>query len=314
MYVVTGATGNTGHIVATQLLAKGQKVRAIGRSAERLRAIAAEGAEPFVADLTDPLAVTKALTGARAVYAMIPPPPPGVESYRIYQDRISDAISGALAVAQVSYAVTLSSVGADKPDKTGPVVGLYNLEQKLNRIASLNVLHLRPGYFMENTLAQIDIIQAYGMSAGPVRPDLKLPMIATKDIGAAAAEELLKLEFRQKQTRELLGQRNLNYLEVASIIGKALGQPNLAYQQLPDDQVRTAMTQMGMPLDLANLILEMSAALNSGYMRALEPRSPRNTTPTSHEQFVAQVFVPLYQKKVRAARNSSLISHTELRN
>ena len=301
MYVVTGATGNTGHIVAAQLLAKGQKVRAIGRSAERLRAIAAEGAEPFLADLTDQAALTKAFTSARVVYAMIPPPPPGVESYRVYQDRISDAISGALAAAQVPYALTLSSVGADKPDKTGPVVGLYNLEQKLNRIASLNVLHLRPGYFMENTLAQIDIIQAYGISAGPVRPDLKLPMIATKDIGAVAAEELLRLEFRQKQTRELLGQCDLNYLEVASIIGKALGKPNLTYQQLPDDQVRTAMTQMGMPLDVANLILEMSAALNSGYMRALEPRSPRNTTATSYEQFVAEVFVPLYQKKARVA-------------
>jgi uncharacterized protein YbjT (DUF2867 family) len=301
MYVITGATGNTGHIAAEQLLAKGQKVRAIGRSAERLKIIAAKGAEPFVADLTDQAALTKAFTGARAVYALVPPPHPGVTSYRAYQEQVSDAVSGALAAAKVSYAVTLSSVGADKPDKTGPVVELHNFEQKVNRIEGLNVLHLRPGYFMENTLAQVDIIQAYGMAAGPVRPDLKLPMIATKDIGAAAAEELLKLDFSQKQARELQGQRDLSYTEVASIIGKSIGKPNLVYQQLPDEQLRPAMIQMGMTADIADLLLEMTAALNSGYMRALEPRSSRNTTPTSCEHFVADVFVPVYRQKTRAA-------------
>ena len=73
MYVVTGATGNTGHIVAKKLLANGQKVRAIGRSADRLQALVAEGAEPFVADLTDKQALAKAFAGASAVYAMVPP-------------------------------------------------------------------------------------------------------------------------------------------------------------------------------------------------------------------------------------------------
>ncbi len=210
MYVVTGATGNTGRIVAKKLLARsldnGQKVRAIGRSADRLQSLAAEGAEPFVADLADKQALTKAFTGARAVYAIIPPNLT-TQDYRAYQDRITDAIAAALAAAKVPYAVTLSSFGADKPDKTGPVVGLHHLEQQLNQIAGLNVLHLRAGYFMENTLAQAGIIQAMGVTAGPLRPDLKLPMIATRDVGAVAAEELLKLDFQQKQTRDLQGQR-----------------------------------------------------------------------------------------------------------
>ncbi len=300
MYVVTGATGNTGHIVAKKLLANGQKVRAIGRSAERLQEVVGEGAELFVADLTDQQALTNAFTGARAVYAMNPPNL-AAQDYRAQQDCVSDAIAAALAVAKVPYAVTLSGFGADKPDKTGPVVGLYNFEQRLNKIAGLNVLHLRAGYFMENTLSQVDIIHAFGMTAGPLRADLKLPLIATRDIGAVAAEELLKLDFQQKQTRELLGQRDLNMTEAAAIIGKAIGKPDLGCVQLPDEQVRIAMTQMGLSLDMANLILEMAAALNSGYMQPLEPRSPRNTTPTSYEVFVAEEFVPLYQRKTRAA-------------
>jgi hypothetical protein len=83
---------------------------------------------------------------------------------------------------------------------------------------------------------------------------------------------------------------------VASIIGKAIGNPELRYGQLPEDQVRGGMMSMGMSASIVNLLLEMSAALNSGYMRALEPRSAENTTPTSYDTFVAEEFVPNYQK------------------
>jgi len=154
---------------------------------------------------------------------------------------------------------------------------------------------------MENTLAQIGIIRATGMTVGPLRPEPKLPMIATKDIGEAAANALLSLDFRQKQTRELPGQRDISMTEVAQIIGKAIGKPDLRYMQAPDEQVRPALVQLGMSSNVAGLLLEMSAALNSGYMRALEPRSAQNTTPTSYETFVAEEFLPLYEAKSAAA-------------
>ncbi len=300
MYVVTGATGNTGNAVARSLLAKGQKVRVIGRSADRLQPLAAKGAEPFVCDVADKEALTKAFTGARAVYVMIPPDMTS-QDFRAHQDRITDAMAPALEQAGVKFAVSLSSVGADKTEKTGPVVGLHYLEEKLNRIAGLNVLHLRAGYFMENTLAQVGIIQMMGIAAGPLRPELKLPMIATRDIGVAAAEALLRLDFSRQQTRELLGQRDIITPEATAIIGKAIDKPNLQYLQLPDDQVRAGLTQFGMSLNVANLILEMAAALNSGHMRALENRSAQNTTATSYESFVAEEFVPRYRGKSTAA-------------
>jgi len=206
-----------------------------------------------------------------------------------------------LEQAGVKHVVVLSSIGADKPEGTGPVVGLRRFEQRLNGIRGLNLLHLRPGYFMENTLAQVWPIQTVGFSAGPLNPDLKIPMIATQDIGAAAADALLKLEFTGQQTRELQGQRDLSYADVAGIIGRAIGKPDLEYRRIPDDQFRQSVTQMGMSLNLANLLLEMCDALNSGNMRALEPRSPRNTTPTSYEEFVAEEFVSQYQKRPTAA-------------
>jgi len=234
------------------------------------------------------------------VYVVVPPNL-AAPDLRAFQARVTNAAAAALERAGVTHAVTLSSVGADKPAGTGPVVELHNLEERLNQIVGLNVLHLRPGYFMENTLAQAGMIKAMGVTAGPLRPDLKLSMIATRDIGEAAADALLRLDFRQKQTRELLGQRDLSMSEVAQIIGKAIGKPSLPYIQAPDDQVYGALVQLGMSPNMADLILEMSAALNSGHMRALEPRSASNTTPTSYESFVEKEFVPRYQASSAAA-------------
>ena len=73
MYVITGATGNTGGVVAERLLAEGEKVRVVGRDSERLERFMQNGAESFIADATDAGALTKAFAGAKAVYAMIPP-------------------------------------------------------------------------------------------------------------------------------------------------------------------------------------------------------------------------------------------------
>jgi uncharacterized protein YbjT (DUF2867 family) len=299
MYVVTGATGNTGSVIVNRLLAKGQKVRAMGRNADRLKSLAAKGAEPFVADLAATDALVKAFIGAKAAYVMIPPDLKS-QDYRAYQDRLSDAVANAIEKSRIRHLVNLSSLGADKSDNTGPVVGLRRFEQKLNRIPGLNVLHLRPGYFMENTLIQVPLIKAFGMAAGPLRSDLKLPMIAALDIGVFAADALLKLDFSNQETRELLGQRDITMTEATAIIGQAIGKPDLKYAQMPDDQVRAGMAQSGLSLSISNLILEMAGALNSGYMHALEPRTARNTTPTSYETFVTEEFVPAYQSAAAA--------------
>jgi uncharacterized protein YbjT (DUF2867 family) len=298
MYVVLGASGNTGHGVANTLLASGQKVRVVGRNAAHLQALAAKGAETFIADVTDAGALAKAFQQADSAYVMIPPNVTSDDPLG-YANRVSDAIAAAVKNAGTRNVVALSSIGADKPSGTGPVVGLHNLEQKLNQINSANVLFVRAAYFMENTLPQVGAIRQMGHAAGPLRPDLKLPMIATRDIGTAAADALLHPSVRGKQTRELLGQRDLTYTEVITTIGRAIGTPDLKYVQLPDDQFRGVLVQMGMSDQFARLLLEMTAALNSGSMCALEPRTPQNTTPTTYETFVAETFVPAYQHQAQ---------------
>jgi uncharacterized protein YbjT (DUF2867 family) len=300
MYVILGATGNTGSVVAENLLAKGEKVRAVARNKERLARLVGRGAEAFQADVKNSAALTQAFDGARAVYFMVPPEPQSSD-YRASQSQVVEAGAAALEAARVRYAVALSSVGADKESGLGPVSGIHEMERRLNRIPGLNLLHLRPGYFMENTLPQVQVIQNFGMMAGPVSADLLLPMIATRDIGAAAADALLKLDFSGQQVRELQGQRDLSYNEAARIIGEAIGKPNLNYVQLPGDQFVQALTAMGPSRNFAELILEMANGLNDGRMRMLEPRSAANTTPTSFETFVQEVFMPAYRGKAASA-------------
>ncbi|MGA8597958.1 MAG: NmrA family NAD(P)-binding protein [Bryobacteraceae bacterium] len=256
-------------------------------------AVNSEGRRGLCADLTDAPKLTKAFEGAKGVYAMIPPNP-AAPDVRGYQKRVSDALTSALSEASVPHAVVLSSVGADKAEKTGPVVGLHNLEQQLNEIPGLHAVYLRAGYFMENLLPQADAIRSFGQMGGRIRSDLRLSFIATRDIAARAAAILHKRDFTGKQARELLGQRDLTYTEAASVIGKAIGKSDLTYTQLPQEQLKALLTQMGMSANMADLLLEMAEALNSGYMRALEPRSAENTTATSIEQFAAEQFVPAF--------------------
>ena len=296
MYVILGATGNTGSIIANSLLSAGKKVRVVGRDLGRLQRFVDKGAEAFTADLSDAAALTKAFTGARAAYLLLPP-----AKSREEQERDSDAIAKAVRESGLRHAVHLSSYGAQVPEGTGPVAGLHSSEQKLNAISGLNVLHLRAAYFMENNLAAIGMIHQIGILGNALLPDLKIPMAATRDVGDYAAQRLLHLNFSGKQTRELLGERDLSMTEATAVIARGIGKPDLRYQQFPYDQVQQVLTQLGVPPKGAAMYIEMYKAINAGVLVPLEPRSPENTTPTSLEQFVPDVFAAAYHGKAQSA-------------
>jgi uncharacterized protein YbjT (DUF2867 family) len=296
MYVILGASGNTGSIIVNFLLSKGEKVRVVGRDVGRLQPFVRKGAEAFTAEVSDAAALAKAFGGARAAYLMLPP-----LNSREEQERQSDAIAKAVKDSDLHYAVHLSSYGAHVPEGTGPVTGLHSSEQKLNAISDLNVLHLRAAYFMENNLAAIDMIHGMGLFGHALLPDLKLPMIATSDVGDYAAQSLLDLDFSGKQTRELLGERDLTMTEVTAVIARGIGKPDLRYEQFPYDQVEQVLTQMGFPRKKAGVYIEMFQAINAGVLAAQEPRSPQNSTPTSFEKFVQDVFLAAYHTKASAA-------------
>jgi uncharacterized protein YbjT (DUF2867 family) len=295
MYVILGARGNTGSIIAKSLLSAGKKVRVVGRDSGRLQRFVDKGAEAFTADMSDAAALTKAFSGARAAYLMLPPAKSQED-----QERDSDGIAKAVKKSGLRYAVHLSSYGAQVAKGAGPVSGLHSSEQKLNAIKGLNVLHLRAAYFMENNLAAIGMIHGMGIFGNALLPNLKIPMAATRDVGDYAAERLLHLDFSGKQTRELLGERDLSMTEATAVIARGIGKPDLRYQQFPYDQVQQALTQLGVPPKGAAMYIEMYKAINAGVLVPLEPRSVENTTPTSIEQFVQDVFAPAYHGKAQS--------------
>ena len=111
-YVVLGATGKTGHIVAEELLNYGQSVRVVGRSADKLAKLASLGAEVCVADLQKHDEVKRAFEGVEAAYVLIPPNFTASD-FRKYQDEVTDNVTDAMAACGTKYAVSLSSVGCE---------------------------------------------------------------------------------------------------------------------------------------------------------------------------------------------------------
>jgi uncharacterized protein YbjT (DUF2867 family) len=299
MIVITGATGHTGQPAAEALLAKGEKVRVIGRDAAKLEPFVKKGAEAFAGNVQDAAAMAKAFTGATVAYLIVPQSKE--EDVRAYQENVTDTYAKALVAAKVPFAVTLSSMGAQHPEKTGPIVGLHNMETKFNKIAGLNVLHLRPTQFMENLLMSIPPLRMLGSLPGASPGDVAQPWIATKDIGAYAATRLAACNFSGSSVQELSGPRDVTWKEIASIIGGAIGKPKLGYMQVPFMMLEPAFKQMGMSAKMAALMVEMLKAANAGLLAPQQPRTAANTTPTTIESFIADVFAPAFNTKSTSA-------------
>ena len=293
MIVVTGGSGRTGKRAAEVLLAKGEKVRAIGRDANRLAPLARLGAEPFVGRIEDVPQLTAAFEGADAVYLVLPEDV-SQPDLRSHQDRISDCYAAAVAKSGVPFVVDLSSMGAQHSAGTGPIVGLHNQEQKLNGIGGLNVLHMRAAYFMDNLFMSIGPLRETGTLPGGIPGDVQMPWIATRDIGAYAAGRLAARDFSGSSVQELHGQRDVSMNEAAAVVGKAIGRTDIKYAQIPGPALGAALAQVGLPIKTADLIVEMWNGANAGLMQPQEQRSERNTTPTSLETFVNEVFAPAF--------------------
>lgn len=293
MYAITGATGNIGSQVADILLAREEKVRLISRDAARLQRFVERGAEAAVGNILDVKFLSEAFAGTAAVFTMIPPNYTA-RDFRAYQNIVGNNIATAIDNAGVTHVVNLSSQGADLPRGTGPILGLHDLEEKLNSLRKADVIHLRCTYFMENLLATIPLIHEQGIAGSAVRGDLRFAMIATRDIADRVAGYLLRRDFSGKSFRDLLGQRDLTLQEAFTIIGRRIGRFDLKYVQFGYDDAAKAMVDRGISPNVASLMMEMSRALNSGLFAVNRPRTAENSTPTTIEEF-ATLFAAAYR-------------------
>ncbi|MFI7104191.1 NAD(P)H-binding protein [Streptomyces sp. NPDC050161] len=299
MFVITGAGGRTGRAAAMHLLAAGHRVRAVGRSAQRLTGLAAQGADVREADPADPAALTEAFRGAEGIYAVIQPNYiPDHPDFGAFQDQVAASLTTAVTASGVTRVVGLSSWGARHPQGTGPVTGLHRFEQRLSTVPGVDTLWLRAGYFMENLLDHIGTARAHHRISAPFDPDIPLPFVTTADVGARAGEELATGTWHGTQVLELQGQRDVSMREAAGVIANAVRADDFTYQQTSLAGFHAELRSKGVSANVADMMAEVAEAVNSRCARTEQPRTARTSTPTSIERFIEEEFAPRY----RAAR------------
>jgi uncharacterized protein YbjT (DUF2867 family) len=275
MFVVAGITGNTGKIVANALRATGKTVKAFIRNPERAAELKAEGFEVALGDLEDSAALAKALKGATGAYVLVPPF--YGENIIEHQKRVASSISKALQQAKVPRVVLLSSIGAEHPEGTGPIVTCYHLEQACKDIPGVSFL--RAAYFMENLLAVASVAQEQGVFPHFLPEQAPFPLVATADIGRAASELLLQ-EDAPPRVVQLAGPEDLIPRQIAEQFSQVLAKPVTAASAPTSEVVSTFMTA-GVPEELAHQFQELYEAAHRGQLRFERGQVRRGTLPLS---------------------------------
>lgn len=289
---VLGATGKVGGKIAEILLKEGHNLKLVTRTADQLKKFSNLGAEIIPADLTDIDAIAKVFKNADSAFVMTPPNLAAF-SYRTFQRTVGNAIIEAVQHSGIEYIVNLSSCGGHMHEGNGIIAGLAEQEVKLNQLKDVNILHLRPAYFMDNALLNISLIKEMGINGTTADANHKIPMVATKDIALIAANHLINLDFSGKTVQAILGDRDYSFKELTSILGNSIGMPGLQYLQFPIEQAKQAMISLGISEDVATDITNMETALKNGIMN-YEQRTIKNSSPTSAEIFAKEVFAPLF--------------------
>ncbi len=259
MFVMLGASGNTGKVVAQTLLTQKKKVRVVLRDAAKGQAWKDAGADVSIADVENGAALERAFRGAEGAYVLLPPNFSSSQ-VRVDNNRRASAIAAAVEAAGVPHVVMLSSVGAQQADGTGPVVGLRDAEATFTR-AHAAVTFVRAAYFMENWGRALYAVPQ-GVLPTFLLADKAIPMVATRDIGTAVAR-LLAEGGRGKRVIELAGPREYSPRDVAAALARIVGKP-IAVQEAPEEAMAPALMGAGMNAEWARLFQELTHGLNAG--------------------------------------------------
>jgi uncharacterized protein YbjT (DUF2867 family) len=254
---ITTPTGNVGHEVSARLLDASVPVRLLVRDAARVEDLVGRGAEVAVGSLDDADYVETATRDVEQLF-WVTPSDLSAADLRARQVEFGEVARRAVERNRIGRVVNLSSVGAQLAEGNGPIGGLHDNESLLEGVAH-DLLHLRPAYFMENLLALAPMIATQHVLALPMPSSTRMPMVATRDIAAVAAAELMDAGWSGHRVRGVHGPADLSWDEVAGV---------------------------------ADSYVEMLEGLGSGRVRAAEARDDSTTTPTTLETFVSDTLYP----------------------
>lgn len=270
--VLTGSLGNIGKPLVIELVQKGHSVTVISSKNNRQNDIEALGAKAAIGTMQDVSFLTQTFKGADIVYLMEAWEGIGsifdqnVDFVAAFK-KIGNNYKQAVEQSGVLKVVHLSSIGAHTNKGTGSLYLHNTVETILNQLPeNVSIKFMRPvGFFnnifryMQTIKTQHKIIQSYG-------GDQKEPWVSPLDIAQAIAQEMDK-PFLGRTVRYLASDE-VSPNEVAQIIGKAIGKPDLEWSVISDDQTLDGMLSAGVNEWIANGFVQMQAAQRDGSLYA----------------------------------------------
>ena len=286
--VINTPTSNIGRALAARLLDAGESITVLSRDKKKVEELHRRGARVLEGSFEEPALLAEALEGAEALFWLTPPP--ARPDYYAWATRCAKQAAAAAKKAGVRRAVVISSAGAHTGPGTGAVGPAREMENDFEAVLPA-VVSLRPGIFMENFLLSAGMIAKAGQIFTPLPAGKKWPLVATSDIADKAASWLLDRGWTGHHRIGVHGPRDLSTDEAAAIISSVLGKP-VKNIETTIDQARGALSGMGMPDFIVEIILEMYVAFREGRLDQAEPRTPDTTTPTTLAQFARTTLVP----------------------
>ena len=287
---VVGATGRIGAQLTHKLLRAGHQVRALSRGGPSLDALAQAGAEPFLGSFdTGAGELGRFFQGADAAFLMVKTD--WSNDLHGHYPAVTRRFVDALRDSPVRQAVTLTAIGAEVKADTGHFAGFHQLEQKLNELENIDLVHLRASWFMENLLAWTGGIAKYGRIGYSLDPDVKMPWVATHDIAELAAHELTHPTGDKRVVREV-GSEDLTMPEVTAMISREIGRA-VEYRFIDRNRKEIEaefLQKFGTPA-LWQYDNQTLAALNERRVRFHGERRP---LPTRMESFLRNTWKPHY--------------------
>ena len=291
---VVGATGRIGAKLTRILLDAGHQVRALSRGGPALDALVALGAEPFVGSFDTGVGeLDEFFDGIDVAFLMVKTDWENIEGH---YPAVAKRFVEALQDSRVKLAVSLSAMGSDVKGKSGHFESFYHLDQTLNQLSHVDLVHLRAAWFMENTLAWTGPVAKYGRIAWSYKPDLKMPWVAIDDIAELAAKELMNPTGQHRVIREV-GSEDLTMLEIADIVGKEIGRP-VEYRFIDGRRkdLETEFLKRFGTLERWQDDILTSDALNNGDVRFQGDEDVRPPLPTTMESVIKTTWKPRYLK------------------
>lgn len=261
---ITGSLGNISKPLTKELVQKGYSVTVISSKTERQKEIEAIGAKVAIGSMEDAEFLSATFKGADVVYVM------ETLGKSAFFDQNSDVITAiskignnykqAIQKSGVKKVVHLSSIGAHTNKGNGLLAFHYNVENILKQLPNdVSIKFMRPVGFYINMFAFIQSIKTQGVIVSNYGGDTKNPWVSPLDIAATIAEEIEK-PFEGRKIRYIASDE-LSPNEVASILGEAIGKPDLKWLVIPDEQLLNGMIATGMNPQVAKGFVEMNASI-----------------------------------------------------